>query len=426
MRRLATVALVLLTVLILAVYLPSAYEKLFSRSIGKTHLLFSPIIKRFIYREQIVGPVPQEVHSKAEDHHSEIAYRDEDGTYYSRHEFEKLLPFIYSKNMEIWGLLPMEIDGRSFDRRAIKAERQVLSLTPEILPEHMSRTPLWPLLESKRGQARLVFPDDLYRMTDDAMEFINADTNQLDPDLTAAFTEALKDKGFVFPARSVNTRVSVLKPFDEGAFMVDHDWVVYHVQRQKGRPVVIRTPIDPRLKTRFISVSENTRKAYYGLILAGDGRIGLLTYDNYRVIPLPVDGYDPDSMDFKLITDPLYVTAIWSDETTIHAVVMNRDYHVISRYSHLMSRGAVTTEKRIYKALFPFSIKIGHRRSGSMEISVELGSAWAIAVLLLCLVVLIGIRAMGRGRRPTVAELVIVACFGIYGLVAIAVADPDR
>lgn len=32
------------------------------------------------------------------------------------------------------------------------------------------------------------------------MEFINADYNRIDSELTGVFTQALKEKGFVFPA----------------------------------------------------------------------------------------------------------------------------------------------------------------------------------------------------------------------------------
>jgi len=59
--------------------------------VEKTHLLFSPVTRRFIYVEKIVGPVAPEALRKAKDHHAGIAYRDADGTWYSREEFEKRL-----------------------------------------------------------------------------------------------------------------------------------------------------------------------------------------------------------------------------------------------------------------------------------------------------------------------------------------------
>lgn len=159
MRQLSTLVLIVLTLLLAAIYLPMAYQKVFFKPVEKAHLLFSPVTERFICKEKIVGPPPAEALDKAEDHHAEIAYRDADGTWYNRVEFEKRLPFIYYKNMELWGLLPLELGGRSFDARTIKRNRQVLQLTSNEINGHRPETPLWPLLESNPGQARLVFPE---------------------------------------------------------------------------------------------------------------------------------------------------------------------------------------------------------------------------------------------------------------------------
>ena len=71
MRQLATLALVALTILVAAIYLPMLYEKIFFDRIEKTHLLYSPVTQRFIYKEKIVGPIPEAAIDKAEDHHAE-------------------------------------------------------------------------------------------------------------------------------------------------------------------------------------------------------------------------------------------------------------------------------------------------------------------------------------------------------------------
>lgn len=40
--------------------------------------------------------------------------------------------------------------------------------------------------------------------------------------------------------------------------------------------MVFKTPIDPALRTRHLKVSENKRRQFYGLLLAGDGSLHLL------------------------------------------------------------------------------------------------------------------------------------------------------
>jgi hypothetical protein len=418
MRQLATTVLIVLTIIVSAVYLPMLYGKLFFKRVEKTHLLFSPVTERFIYKEKIVGPVPPAVAQKAEDHHAEIAYRDVDGTYYSRVEFEKRLPFIYYKNMELWGLLPLQLNGREFDKNEIKKSRQVLELKPGEINGLRPETPVWPLLESNPGQARLVFPEDRFRMTADAMQFINADSNSVDEELTARFTQALNERGFVFPARSVNGKFTILKPFDEGVFLVDAEYRVFHVKRRDGRPIVVQTPVDPGLKTRHIKVSENKRREYYGLLLAGDGGIHLLTYDRYGLVSLPVEDYDPDRMDFKLIINPLYRTAIYSDEAIIRAVAMNADYQPVAGHTHRMSRATATPVQWMYDLIFPFSAKLDSEGGGYLRFSVRPGGIISLIGLLCCFGGYMIWYRLRERRLPGVIRLCLVAATGLYGLIA--------
>jgi hypothetical protein len=426
MKKLATAAFIVLTVMVSAVYLPMLYETLFFKPIGKTHLLFSPVTQRFIYREKIVGPIPPEAAEKSEDHHVEIAYRDADGAYYDRVEFEKNLPFIYYKNMELWGLLPLRLGGREFDKNTIKKNRQVLSLKPDEISDHRPQTPVWPILESNPGQARLVFPENRFRMTADAMEFINVDTNTVDPALTTAFTDALTSGGFIFPVRSVNGKFTILKPFDEGVFMVDAKFRVFHVKRRNGQPVVVKTPIDPALKTRHIKVAENKRREYYGLLLAEDGSLHLLIYDAYQLVRLPIDTYDPDSMDFKLLINPLYGTAVWSDETTVRAVAMDLDYQPIARYEHRMSMAKKTAMQIAYQTLFPFYLHLKQIGGGYLKLSVDIGGLFSLIGMIGSLASFTLWCLVRRRRLPGTAAACLVALTGIYGLIAVNIIELDN
>ena len=418
MRQLATLALTALTILVAAVYLPMLYEKIFFKRVEKTHLLYSPVTQRFIYKEKIVGPIPEGAIQKAEDHHAEIAYRDADGTYYNRVDFEKHLPFIYYKNMELWGLMPLVFGDRIFDKAAIKANRQVLELKSSEIDDRHPQTRLWPLLESNPGQARLVFPEDRFRMTADAMQFVNADTNTVDTDLTVAFTRALKKRGFTFPARSVNGKFTILKPFDEGVFLVDADYRVFHVKRRDGRPMVVCTSIDPALKTRHIKIVENLRREFYGLLLADDDSLYLFTCDNYRLIHLPLEHYNPDCMDFKLLVNPLYRTAVWSDEAVIRAVAMDSGYQPLDRHSHSMSRATVTPAQRFHEVLFPFSLRLDAENGSYLRLSLRMGGRLSLIGLLTSLVLFMVGFKMRKGRFPAVAGLCLVAVTGVYGWLA--------
>lgn len=219
-RQLPKIALYVLALAALAYHLPNLYEQIAFEHINRTNIFYSPVSKRFIYTETVAQHDPKAA-EKAEDHHSNIIYKDQDGVYYDRLEFERLLPFIYYRNMEVRGYMPIEIDGRTFDSESIRDEREVMELNARNLDGRKTPETIWPLFEVDPGQAALVFPDDRCRFTDNALEFINADYNRVDDELTARFTDALRSAGFSFPARHVAGKFTILKPFDDGAFLVD-------------------------------------------------------------------------------------------------------------------------------------------------------------------------------------------------------------
>jgi hypothetical protein len=378
----------------MSVYLPMLYQKVFVARTGRTHLFYSPVIKKFVFREMV------------KDHR--FLTRDETGRDLDRKTFESLIPFIYYKNMELWGLLPFEINGQSFGKETIKANRQVIELKPRMIADRFPQDGIYPLIESQPDQALLVFPEDRFRITD-RMEFVNADRNTVDEALSHVFTDALKDAGFKFPARLIAGKGTILKPFDEGYFVVD-----------------AATPIPADLGIRSIRISENRRKEFYGMLLTNDGKLFLISYDNYRLIPLPVDSYNPDTMTYKLIINPLYRTAVYSDKTMIYATAMTPDYKIIAGYKRAMQTSRQTPAKTFYSACFPFSVQIKDHTINYMTFDLVL-NGWkgftGIGISVIIYFIFVCVRRLGL--KALWPDFVVIALSGIYGLIAVAIVRPD-
>ncbi len=209
----ARYAFVFCAVLVMSVYLPQLFDLAFGQRVAKSHLFYSPVLEKFIWRDSLLEPPPD---AKESMHHALFLQMDQDGRTYDRQEFEKALPFIYFKNMELWGLLPLELKGQSFDRESIKNNRQVIELAPSLLAGRYPDDTVHPLLESLPDSARLVFPEERFRLGRE-MEFINADYNTRDPDLTKKFTQALATAGFQFPANWPRARKPSSNPLTRGS-----------------------------------------------------------------------------------------------------------------------------------------------------------------------------------------------------------------
>jgi hypothetical protein len=418
MKGLAKATLAALTVILLAVYAPLLFDKLFGSDVKRTHLLFSPVLESFVWKEKIVGTPPEGALVKAEDHHANILYRDETGNYYSRQEFEKLLPFIYYKNMELWGLLPLELGGQSFDKATIKKSRQVLELKAADVPGQRPPLPLLPLLESNPGQARLVFPEDRYRIRNDGLEFINADFNSIDAELSQAFTDALTQAGFQFPVRLAATKPSILKPFDAGVLLVDVTGAVFQLKRVDGAPSIVRTPIDPDLGIKHIKVNENRRREFLGILLDKDSQPYLIRDRSFALVPLDLPDYDASSMDLKILLNPLYATAVYANDTTIRGVAMDRNFTPLRSYSHDMAMAKPTWTLRLRQLLFPFELVVGESvPRGYVRTSFQAGGPLSLVGMVASWQAYVRLRRR-RGAEPSRASALLAGLAGIYGLIA--------
>ena len=78
----------------------------------------------------------------------------------------------------------------------------------------------------------------------------------------------------------------------------------------------------------------------------------------YSSAGLEVEGYDPDRMDYKLLLNPLYPTAVFGDDDTIHAVAMAADFTPVDSYTRPVPGTREMLHERIARAIFPFEITL--------------------------------------------------------------------
>ncbi|MCR4667259.1 MAG: DUF4857 domain-containing protein [Desulfovibrio sp.] len=437
MRAAAFFCLLLFAVLALSWALPHTYGLIFVKPIEKTQLFYSPKLSRCIFTEQIRGNDP-EAAKKSEGHHSDIVYKDELGNYYDRLAFEAALPFIYYRNMEMRGMLPVSVDGKTYDRRAIEKARRVLELRSSSLDGHSLRTSCLPLIESNPGQMALLYPDDRFRLTREKMEFINADKNAEDKVLSERFTDALKSQGFTFPAMHVGGNFTNFKPYEGGIFLTDATGGLFHLLRRDGAPVCKKIPLPDGVIPRHVLVSEARERMWLGLVLDDRDRIWLMREGDNALIGLHTEGYRPFDMDFKLIFNPAFMTAVYSDARRIQARVFSLPDPACANgtrlmpfhsYARTMSRAAESVETHLADILFPFTIsltsEISNRISFSLTPSGHVLQAVILSLLLALFYLLYERRRSSLDGWKTMGALFICAA-GVYALIPLLLLEEQN
>jgi len=393
-----------LITLLLAIALPRLYAIAFAPQIAPTYLFYSPVAEEFIYRE----------------HHGnhDFVYASETGETYDRQGFEKLLPFIYYKNMDLWGLLPIEIGGQSFDRDTIRDARQVFELKAREVTGNRPEIPVWALIDSDPGRAGLSFPEDVIRMTQSAAQALNVDTLRPEPELTARINDALSAAGFTFPARLVAGTQTILKPFDAGLFVVDASGALFQMTRTGDTAHVVRTPIPADLGIRHIKVMENKARKVLGLILTEDNRLFLLKMPGYGLSALPSAGYDPSRMDYKLLMNPVFPTAIYGDDDTVRGVAMTQDFRPIADYARAIPGAEGSLAARAARALFPLTLSLEDGPGPYLRWQVVWNGWTGLIGVILSLAVFVALTRRETRWPQALPGALLIAFTGPFGLLA--------
>ena len=286
MPRLVRLASAAVFVVVLAWFLPYVCGRAFKGDRFQVGGRYSPIQKEFVLWES--GP-------------ESFRYMDEAGAEYPTRKAQSLLPFMFPGNVNKWGGFPLAIDGRVIGYDEAVSDRQTVGVTPVAV--NNDPPCLHVLMESEPEGARLSMPPDVLSVEPDALRFITAADGTVNEKKSAAFTKAMRGAGVAFPLRFFAGNPSPMKPFDEGAFLLDANNRMFQLKMAKGAPVCRDTGITVPGEAAYLDVGENERREFYGVVVTADSLYLNMYGGTLRKIPLP--GYSPNVHTVNMVVDPL-------------------------------------------------------------------------------------------------------------------------
>lgn len=397
-------AAVLLALVGLSILLPYLFALTFSQKVYRPMVYYSQILEDVVY--------------SVEDISGQRRYLDATGHEYSAREYSQLVPFINFRDLEKWELYPQQVSGEPVTVELALTQRDFVGIPHGFVARQQARIPLYPLFESQGEFAHLEMPNELFRFSDQ-LEFVDANTNQINRDKSAVFTAALRDAGFHFPAQLIAGNPTLRKPYDAGYFLIDADGRVFHLVQAGGAPTVIRVPIAFGMDIIHMTQKENRHLPYYGLIVTRQGEIFHLMKEDYAVRQLPSVPYDPHHQMLHYLRDPQNMVAKVSDRFGETTVVSNNHYAEQMTYFHPYEPAIRGYASWLYRALFPFVTNADPLRRFGQLPTVILSETVPRAVGLSALLAIgfLGLhRAQWRQRRILGEALLIVGC-GIYAFI---------
>jgi len=411
MKLFARITLLLSGLLLLAHYLPAGYWLVADTQQRAPFVFYSCVSNQFLFNRVVNG---------------ELLRTDLHGKIFERDEFESLLPLDNYMQLYKDRRMPKEINGVAVTPEKLRRDRINLRIKPAVLDS--PAVALYPLIESDSGRVRLELPDDFMRFGS-GIEFIAVQSNAVIAAKSAVYAAAFAAAKFVFPVKLVGGNPSTLKPYDEGYFLVDSQNAIFQLRQVHGEPELHRLtdlvapeqkPRWAELKPRYLHVQEQDNHEVRVVIVEENGRTHLVVGPDYQLVTLPVLKYDPASMALSVRGDMLNRLVTVNGENSVEAVVLDRNYQLVDRYSEPLGARADRPAGKIAGVLFPFTLDFENDNSGYLGFDLMSGTPaalWLNAGWLLVAVGWFWWRQQSLNRR--LPELVAVGLGGIFGLLLI-------
>jgi hypothetical protein len=374
----------------------------FEKSIRTPFVAYSPVLNDFLISSESI---------------SDYKWKDSKDNLYGREEYDSLLPFFNYRQLAATDKMPDLLNGIEITLEKVRLNNFMYRISPADI-DYIA-IPLYSMLESKSGRVNLEMPDDFFRITQ-RVEFIDSKTNKIDEEKSILFTNELIENGFSFPAKLIAGNPTTRKPFDEGYFVIDSNNKLFHIKMVKGKPFCVNTNVLSNLGIVHISALEMNLREFYAYIITGDNKIFLLSYDNYKLIELPVKNYDYKTDVLRIIGDLFYRTISVIKYDNIETFVTDRDYNLINQYTETWQGKYESTAGLISNYLFPFSINFGSSRSSLSNLFIRIPGYQSIFLLLACVLIAVGlIKYRKESFKKSFTDLLLVLFTSIYGLIAI-------
>ncbi len=289
------------------------YQQEFITPFNHYYVFYSPVLDDFVYQKN--------------GHGHQFVYGTATQTF-DRNAYENALPFVYWKNLDIQGRLPVTVKGHSYDKQSIRQERLSLQYSPDRLTR--PEVAMYPLFNPHSNKGSIPFPEKVFAVNSNSMTVYDSETAKPDEVLTTTVNQELHKAGLQFPVTNVWGKTTNMKPFDWGYFILDHEKNLVNLRRLDNQVITQQVNLPADLAPlAYIQVSENRQQNFYGYAVTTDSKVYLISYPDYAFTELPLAGFDYQNMNFQLLSDPLSYVVRYDNGVQYHAVLLDKNYRFL-------------------------------------------------------------------------------------------------
>lgn len=296
--------------------LPALYELVSPRTDKTPFVVYSCLDSTFI---------------KMEVRDKQVHYIDFRGKEWTKSEADSLLPLFAFRQLVAEGRLPDSLYGVALTPKLIQQNSFHFKTSPKQL--NKPAVGLYTMLESASGRVDLTLPPDVFRLTENGLEFIDCETNTINKAKSLSFSRELTKHGFSFPVQLIWGNGSTRKDYDNGFLLTDSQNRLFQLKMVKGTPWVREIKNEELKIKNYIQV--------FTLEPANRQLIGLVVDDAYKLYAvrangelahIGIDAYDPQTMQITITGDLFHwtITEYTATDSRYYAVDANTFEQVAS------------------------------------------------------------------------------------------------
>ena len=329
---------------------------------------------------------------------SSLVITDSKGNIYTSQQADSLCPLNNASSLLYDGLYPDSICGKNITAQQAQDEAFYKTLTGGGLFYNLNNLKDQKSFESKKYQT-----EDLFRIGEKGIEFIDCESNQIDQQKTDLFQKEMKGKGFQAPAVNAWSSNDMTNSEKYGFFLQDRDGNLFNLTMNQGAPEcrVIEIP-----SNQISGISFLDRENVLAIVRTNDALFWLNPDLSYQQLPFPINV----NQSVEINGNALYYSFHLRD-------AQQDSYYVLDKNLNLVNKRVIDIpigkhQFSLADLIVPFTIQ--HATKG-FQINMRNRTAILIMNLILVLILL----AVGRYRKPVATDTLIwTAIFGIYGFIA--------
>lgn len=292
------------------------YQNKYATTFSKYYIFYSPTLKEFVFQKNFG------------DHRFE--YTSQSGTKFDQKRYESTLPFVYWRDLDIQGLLPLDIDDEMFDKQIIQNSRLSFSYEPKYLMK--KELELYPLINPQSTLGMIRFPSEALVFSDTKVRIYESDHDDHDEgceeDLNKELQTLFRAYDVSMPIKQIYGKATNMKPYDLGYFIIDNKDRLFNLNRADD-VLHLKELKSPDTKLAHIEISENRQRKLGGYAIDEKNNFYIIDYETLEFKEVKVENFDYKTMRLQLYSDPKYYLIRYDDGTNYYARVFDKEFNFI-------------------------------------------------------------------------------------------------